>query len=270
MTLPDTIASLPVVRLHDESSDSSATIALHGAHVLSWTHAGRDRLFMSPGARAPSIRGGVPVIFPQFGLFGEGPKHGIARDRDWHCVEHDATSALFALQDSHATRVHFPHAFALQLRVRLEVDALSLHLQVENTGASDFAFAAGLHTYLAVDDIATTVVHGLAGTDCLDAARSRRDHHASDTLHFHGEVDRVFFDFNRPLRVEDGVSTVLVEASGFPDTVIWNPGAELAARLDDLGADAARRFVCVEAAQVLPRPLAAGASWSGLQRLAVR
>ena len=35
---------------------------------------------------------------------------------------------------------------------------------------------------------------------------------------------------------------------GFPDGVIWNPGADLAAKLTDLDPDGYRRFVCVEAA----------------------
>ena len=62
-------------------------IYLHGAHVTSWVPAGGDeRLFLSqksefrPGA---AIRGGVPVIFPQFGGLGTLPKHGFARTLPW-------------------------------------------------------------------------------------------------------------------------------------------------------------------------------------------
>ena len=77
----------------------------------------------------------------------------------------------------------------------------------------------------------------------------------------------MYFNCRRALRLDDGVAPLRLEAEGFPDTVIWNPGEALAATLADLGAEGARRFVCIEAAQVLPRPLAAGARWRGSQRL---
>lgn len=42
-------------------------------------------LFMSTEANYVKIRGGVPVVFPQFGP-GELPQHGFARESDeWVC-----------------------------------------------------------------------------------------------------------------------------------------------------------------------------------------
>ena len=53
---------------------ASAEISLHGAHVLSWKPApARECLYLSPNAsQAPgaAIRGGIPVIFPQFAGLG--------------------------------------------------------------------------------------------------------------------------------------------------------------------------------------------------------
>jgi hypothetical protein len=63
------------------------TACAHGGHVLGWTPAGgRPRLWLSPTARCGpglAIRGGIPVIFPQFAGRGPLPKHGFARDRAW-------------------------------------------------------------------------------------------------------------------------------------------------------------------------------------------
>jgi glucose-6-phosphate 1-epimerase len=59
-----------------------------------------------------------------------------------------------------------------------------------------------------------------------------------------------------------------VHSEGFPDAVVWNPGASKSAALDDLGAAGYQRFVCSEAAVIgLPVELAAGERWQGTQTL---
>ena len=81
--------SLPAVRL-TAADGAQATVALFGAHLLSWRTAdGKERLFCSSqtaldGSKA--IRGGVPVIFPQFNVRGDGPRHGFARVSTWRLV----------------------------------------------------------------------------------------------------------------------------------------------------------------------------------------
>ncbi|HEX6371728.1 MAG TPA: hypothetical protein VF006_22595, partial [Longimicrobium sp.] len=65
----DPAAALPKLRL-SHASGATAEVYLHGAHVASWVPAGgTEALFVSRAATfAPgkAIRGGVPVIFPQF------------------------------------------------------------------------------------------------------------------------------------------------------------------------------------------------------------
>lgn len=59
-----------------------AEVYLHGGNITAWkTPHGRERLFCSSKAQYPpgkAIRGGVPIIYPQF---GPGPitTHGFAR-----------------------------------------------------------------------------------------------------------------------------------------------------------------------------------------------
>jgi glucose-6-phosphate 1-epimerase len=61
---------------------------------------------------------------------------------------------------------------------------------------------------------------------------------------------------------------VVVESEGFPDAVLWNPGAEKGRAIADLGPDEYRRMLCVEAAVVgAPVRLDAGARWRGRQLL---
>ena len=67
-----------------------ATLLLHGAHLVSWVPAGADeQLYLSPKsafATGQAIRGGVPVIFPQFATRGPLQRHGFARGKPWQLV----------------------------------------------------------------------------------------------------------------------------------------------------------------------------------------
>jgi len=66
---------------------------------------------------------------------------------------------------------------------------------------------------------------------------------------FCGEVDRIYESSKNVLLVDDlSGRTLLIEKSGSPNTVVWNPWVDKAARLGDLPDDDYRRFCCIEAA----------------------
>ncbi len=259
---------------------ASAVVTLHGAHVVSWIPAGpdearsRERLFLSGKARfdgSAAIRGGVPVIFPQFGERGALPKHGFARTLPWR-YSGDDENAAFELRDSEVQqplRAAWPHAFIARLRVVLGATRLKLTLEVENLGEHAFDFSAALHSYLRVDDIDQAVLQGLQGCDYEDSANGGTLHREHDyELRFAGEIDRIYNDVVAPLCLAEGERRLFIEQQGFPDCVTWNPGAQLGARIGDLEADDYRRFVCVEAGQVLqPVVLEPGEVWEGTQIL---
>lgn len=258
------------------SSGSQARIATHGAQVMSWIHGGRERLFTSPQAvfrPGLAIRGGIPVIFPQFGDRGPGLRHGFARLLAWMPVP-AATApdrATFLLRESRDSLRWWPHRFRAELEVRLLDDRLSTSLTVTNCDAAAFSFTAALHTYLRVSHIEHAGVFGLQEQSYLDAANDRRlglQHEAA--LRFAGEVDRVYPDSGgRGLSLHDASGALHIHSEGFTDTVVWNPGADLAASLGDLGPGNHAHFVCVEAACVeTPVQLAPGTTWQGRQILA--
>lgn len=257
---------------------SSVEVALHGAHVLRWTEpSGADVLYLSPRSRfgpGVSIRGGVPVIFPQFADLGPLPKHGFARTSQWALAGEGSTDeaawALLRLADSPATRAVWDHAFELELRVTLS-DVLEMELAVRNTGSASFDFTAALHTYLAVGDVRRAAVAGLDGVRYHDKV-ARRDEVQRGDLRFSGETDRVYLAAPDELRITDEADrrTIVVEKRGFADAVVWNPWAQKAAEVDDLGEDQFPRFLCVEAAQVgAPVRLEPGARWTAAQVLRV-
>ncbi|UHQ22663.1 D-hexose-6-phosphate mutarotase [Lysobacter sp. 5GHs7-4] len=250
---------------------AQAWVSLQGGQVLSWICAGRERLYLSPHARyAPgqAIRGGVPVIFPQFSDRGPGPRHGFARTQLWT----HAGAGRFLLRDDDATRTLWPHRFEAELSAELGRDSLAMSLRIANTGHEAFEFGAALHTYLRLDELARAGLIGLGGRRYLDATR----HDAPGVQHeaqlsFAGEVDRLYPDAAGGLTLHEDGRRLAIRSDGFPDTVVWNPGERLAADLADLGAGEHRRFVCVEAAAAAaPLRLEPGQRWQGSQTLTVQ
>merc|ERR1719221_1140621 len=90
----------------------SAEIYLYGATVTSYITRGQDWIFVSPGAifdGKKAIRGGVPVVFPQFGQPDKAmPQHGVARSNLWtvkSCEDaKEYSRAVFTLTDNEETR----------------------------------------------------------------------------------------------------------------------------------------------------------------------
>ena len=243
-----------------------ARLTPYGAQVCEWTPAGQQAsaLFLSPRATfavGTSIRGGIPVCFPWFAAHPSDPTkpaHGFARTRIWEVAEVNRDGAgdvraVLRLTSDAGTRAHWPFEFAASLTVTLG-PSLAMTFEVENTGAGEAAYESALHTYLAVGDVETIRIHGLERTrfiDKVDGMRETRSDAAPLTLA--GEIDRVFLDTRAPCTVEDPVlqRRIRVEKSHSLATVVWNPGAEKARAVSDIG-DAWRRFVCVETANCGP------------------
>lgn len=271
--VPSAIEVGPVVSLRSPAG-AEARVAAHGAHAIGWrTPDGIERLYLSARSRfgdGASIRGGVPVIFPQFAAEGPLPKHGFARNRPWQRVpEQSDTRAVFELTDDASTRAIWPHAFQARLTVELGDRQLAVELAVRSTGDAPMRFTAALHSYLRVDDVAAVRIAGLRGCRYRDSADGNRiGTETRDQLTIDGEVDRIYFDAPPALALITPGRPLRVESSGFTDAVIWNPGEAKASGLADLDEDGWRRFVCIESA-VIGRPvtLNPGAVWRGRQVL---
>jgi glucose-6-phosphate 1-epimerase len=255
-------------------SGATAQIQEYGAHVTSWRTADDvERLFLSERAEfkpGVAIRGGVPIIFPQFAALGPLPKHGFARTLSWHAESNSQDAAAFSLVASDATMNIWPYRFAARYQVALQENALQLQLSIHNTDKSLFAFTAALHTYLRVQDIAQVSLQGLQGCRYRDTAHGGIENvETNPDVRFIGEVDRIYVSTSRPIQVRQSNRRPLqCDAQGFTDTVIWNPGAELSRKLADMQDEGYRNMVCVEAAAIAtPVVLQPGEAWRGLQRL---
>lgn len=252
-----------------------AEVYLHGAHVTRWTPpSGADVLYLSPRSRwaaGEAIRGGVPVIFPQFAGQGPLPKHGFARTTAWTLAESAADHAVLVLEDTPETRNVWDHAFRAELRVELG-DALAMTLAVHNTDDRPWEFTGALHTYFRVADVTRAEVRGLDAVRFHDKVTGERHVQLGDRLRFGRETDRVYVRAPDELSVRDPVEerTVVIRKHGFPDAVVWNPGAAKAREIADLGETAYPCFVCVEAACAAePVRLEPGDRWEGGQVISV-
>jgi glucose-6-phosphate 1-epimerase len=208
-----TFAGQPAMRL--ESADGAvAVVLLHGAHVVSWVPAGgQERLYLSPDARygdGVAVRGGVPVIFPQFNERGPLPRHGFARTRTWEAVETTVRDgravAVLRLADDADTRAIWPHRFELDLTVSVGGDVLELKMTVHNTGDDAFDFHAALHTYLRCDDAATARIDGLQDDGPIVLAGR--------------PVDHLYAEAMAPLSLVEAVRRTDLAMRGFTDVVL--------------------------------------------------
>lgn len=264
--------------LRATGADGSAfTVSLHGAQLLSWTTADDvERLYLSPRAvfdGAAAIRGGVPICCPQFNQRGMLPKHGFMRNLPWENRGIDAASGelTLRLRDSEATRKLWPHAFEARLQIGMGPGRLRAALTLLNVDHAPLSFAAALHTYLRVDDIADVRLEGLQGANRWDSLRDDRHVETAPALRFDAEFDSVYAAPAKPLRlVQPGGTLEISQSASCSETVVWNPGAVLGAKLADMPEDGYRHMLCVEAArideQVLLLP---GAQWQGWQQLRV-
>lgn len=266
---------------HDMSVQSATapgvriTACPRGAHLMTWTTEGVERLWMSPishcGGEA-ALRGGIPVLFPQFAAFGHLPKHGFARTADWRVVaapsaEGRATLA-FELEDSADTRAIWPHPFHARVDISASAQDLDVALSVTNLDEYDAHFTGGLHTYFALSGPGAWI-SGLGGAHAWDGASTEHPEFTvpvPDRLVAVEERDMVVHGASAPVVLhDDELGRVTLTAEGLPDRVVWNPGT--GHRLPDVRPGDEAGFVCIEPTAVTPVLLPAGGTWVGRQVL---
>lgn len=273
-----TVLGQPAVQVQSPDG-AQATVLLHGGHVVSWIPAGgSEQLYLSPLAEAgpgKAVRGGVPVIFPQFEQRGPDtslPRHGLARTRTWSVESSsqgkDHAQLTLVLRDDVHTRALWPHGFALELTVAVSGERLDMELFAHNTGDTSWPFAAALHTYLAVSDLSQVRLQGLEGCHYVDKVAGGDALEDHPEKRFYGEIDRIYA-LAPTLQLRDGPRRLELSTSGMSDAVLWNPGPDKCATLQDMPADGWQHMLCVEAANILlPVTLAPGETWTGRQSLA--
>ena len=258
---------------------AKAIVLEHGAHLCAWhTTDQKPWIFTSKAAifeQGKAIRGGVPIVFPQFNTMGPGPKHGFLRNIRWALQSPprqtpEGCECELSVESSDHTRALWPHEFKARFKLTLTDNSLRMALSVTNTGDKTWEFNNALHTYFAIEELSQTRVHGLANTQYWDNGTpfDQRNTFKHNTLSFNGAIDRVTFDVPGALELEDQSRTLRITQPGFADTVIWNPGEEGAKAIGDLADEEHPIMLCVEAANIQTAiSLAPGERWQGAQHL---
>ncbi|XP_052794808.1 uncharacterized protein LOC128227912 [Mya arenaria] len=251
--------------LFKNHSGSEVTVNLCGATVTSWKHEGEEFLFCSKKAvldGSKAIRGGIPIVFPNFGPWELGPQHGFARIKEWKQAsdprdgENGAVSMDFSLEDDDQTRQMWDKKFRLVYTVTLMQNTLETALTVHNTGGEEFDFTTLLHTYVRVEDIMTTTITGLQNCTYTDKVHVGEHVEEREAVVIDENYDRIYQAVDGAVNVNQDMQTLgtlRIERDNLPDVVVWNPWQEKAAAMSDLVPMEYLEMVCVEAGAVTSR-----------------
>jgi len=234
--------------------NDSFTISTWGASVISWVCDGQERLFLSPMAirdGPKAIRGGIPVVFPQFGP-GKMKQHGFARISNWTLAKQEADSVLLTLSPNKLSKEMWGNTdFKLEYKVNLVNGKLITTLRVHNpANATTLHYDVCLHTYYLISHVDNMRVYGVRGYPYSDRASKGEevmDQEAGVTVSRY--VDRVYEESDADLVISDkGFKTRLIikKSVNLKSTVLWNPWIERAKRTGDLPDEGYKRMMCVE------------------------
>jgi len=238
---------------------ATATIALQGAHVMTWTpRRERPVIWLSKFAKfvpGKSIRGGVPVCWPWFGPHAtesKFPGHGFARTVMWEVLKTEslrdgATQLTFRILQDDTTRAQWPHACEA-LNIITVGRSLEIELVTRNTGNAAFTLGDAFHTYFEVSDIRHCRIHGLGGLPYLDKVDGGKKKQQTGPVTIGEEVDRIYLDSVADVLIEDPGyrRRIRVAKHGSRSSVVWNPWDQKAAKMGDFGPDGFLNMVCVE------------------------
>ena len=259
-TSPDTqieeIASgYPII--HISNAHSTASIALHGAHLTHYAPHGQSPvIFTSKEAiykEGKAIRGGIPICWPWFGTHPDSEKklsaHGYARSSFWVLEtissDPDGTHLTFSLPPKNNSELHATLEFFIG-------ETLELKLTTTNHGEKPVVFSEALHSYFAVGDARKVALLGLDGRSYLDSTQTPEPKNKQHgPVHFPNEIDRIYTS-DDPLVIEDPQKQrhISIKKSNSQSSIIWNPGKIKGRSLADLANSEITQFICAESGNV--------------------
>ncbi len=267
----ETISGQPVLKV--ENVHASAVVSLYGGQLLSYQpHGEKDLLWLSPTAvfkQGTAIRGGIPVCWPWFGKRKEGgSNHGYARISNWELITAEALEdgdTRLCLTRIPAESTDEKGAVKASLQLEIVVGkALKICLHTINNGAEVIRLSQALHSYFAVSNVEHITISGLDNTCYDDSASGQSECIQQGDVVLSGEVDRIYLNTSTTCAIHDpGLNrTIMIEKEGSNSTVVWNPGADLAATMADIPESDFISMVCVETATAPQLPVELGSGQS--------
>lgn len=218
-----------------------------GAQILQVKLGINELLYHSPLSKIDckqTLRGGIPVLFPQFGNSGNLKKHGFVRDCNWRLVNEESNqNDLFVNYEYVITEGHFldwKHNAKLNLKAFVINNVFNISLQILNTGVSSFEFTGGLHPYFKINSRSLIKISGLESTSYEDLFPDISFDLTGESL-----IERLYFS-NKDLSFFTGSYNLIIKSKGFKNWMIWNPGKEGAKYINDLPNEDWNKFLCIE------------------------
>ncbi len=256
---------------------AQCTILREGANLVSWIPAnGSEQLFISRCSGSVDglpVRGGIPLVFPQFAEMGPLPKHGILRNINWDLIaissQPDCASATLQTECRPFSYPGWPYAFRARLVVELQDQSVFLQFSIQNTGTQTFAFQSAMHAYLRLPGGTPADILGCIPANYFDKQlQSWCEPAMTSPVHINAATDRIYQSPATRLLCQSGTTRLTLQSGGFPEMVIWTPWREGASAIPDLGDDEGDQFICIEPAAIYQaQQLAPGSQWQGRLRL---
>lgn len=276
--------NFPLIKINNEHAE--ATISVYAGQVLSFKPVGQveDLMFLSSQAyyqTGKAIKGGTPICWPWFGPDPEGKgraSHGFVRDRLWQVrdvvsTQDGATQVTMGLVDNSETRAIWNYSFDFSVMITVG-KVLKITLVTRNTGSESFSITQALHTYFKIGDINQVTVLGLENKAYIDKVDRGQQKTQSGAITFSGECDRIYLDVPAQLAIDDRALNrqITVTATNSKTAIVWNPGADISAKMVDLGDRDYENFVCVETANAADEVITvlAGAQYQIAAQYAVK
>lgn len=250
----------PIIEVSNEYAQ--AKISVYAGQVLSFQPVDQteDVMFLSSKAyylEGKAIKGGTPICWPWFGPDPEEKgraSHGFVRNRMWQMREaistpDGETKITLGLVDTPEIREIWDYSFDFAIAITVG-KVLTVELITKNTGTEAFNITQALHTYFKIGDINQVAVVGLNGGEYIDKVDGGKQKTQSGEVAFTGECDRIYLDVQPELVIDDPVLNrkIKVTATNSKTAIVWNPWAEISAKMADLGDQDYENFVCVETA----------------------
>jgi glucose-6-phosphate 1-epimerase len=218
-----------------------------GAQILQVKLGINELLYLSPLSQIDTkqtLRGGIPILFPQFGNFGNLKKHGFVRDRNWKLLnEENNPNDLFVEYEYVIDKDHFldwKYSAKLNLKASVINNVFNITIQILNIGDSSFEFTGGLHPYFKIDSRSAIKINGLESTFFEDSFPEISFELSSDRV-----IERLYFT-NNDIYFYNGSDNLVIKSKGFDSWMIWNPGKEGAKYINDLPNEDWNMFLCIE------------------------
>ncbi|MDQ7003069.1 MAG: D-hexose-6-phosphate mutarotase [Ghiorsea sp.] len=241
-----------------ESELCSASMALQGAHVMTWQP--KDEapvLWLSPVTKlekGKSIRGGIPICWPWFGAHATEPTyaaHGFARTADWQLVKASLLASgevEVVMQLLNTKTAQWAYDTPVEIKVTFG-RTLNIELTTTNQSSEPIQLSEALHTYFHVQDVRNIEVQGLDACEYLDKLEAYQRKMQQGGVQFSQEVDRIYINQSQDVMIQDkGLQRhIHISKQGSQSSIVWNPWLDKCKAMGDLGADDAfLNMVCVE------------------------